>query len=253
MNYIFAGDRQISCEILNFIINKGFRPKALLVSKGANASHVNELIKISGLTSDFIIEGMEFKSDESIKILENLNVDYIFGIHFPYIIPKEILAIPKVGFINLHPAYLPYNKGWHTPSWAILDNTPYGATLHFMSEELDKGDIIFQKKIIIKLNDTADSLYQRVLNLEYEVFTEAFEDLISLKPNRLKQTEIGTEHFKKDLSTIQEINIKDLTEISVFLNKLRALTTNNPNELSYFMDNNKKIGVKIEFIDISDL
>jgi methionyl-tRNA formyltransferase len=70
--------------------------------------------------------------------------------------------------LNLHPV-LPYNKGWNTPSWAILDNTTYGATLHFMTEALDEGDIIHQKKLEIVFADTANTLYQKALELEKEV------------------------------------------------------------------------------------
>ena len=81
-------------------------------------------------------------------MLEQLSLDYIICVHFPYIVPREILSIPKYGVTNLHPAYLPYNLGWHTPSWAILENTPIGATLHYMDECVDTGDIIHQKKWI---------------------------------------------------------------------------------------------------------
>src|SRR5690606_40574828 len=65
---------------------------------------------------EYIFEGNDFKNDENFSKLKELNLDYIIGIHFPYIIPTEVLKIPKTGFLNLHPAYLPYNKGWNTPS-----------------------------------------------------------------------------------------------------------------------------------------
>ena len=92
-------------------------------------------------------------------------------------ISKEVLIIPKIGFLNLHPSFLPYNKGWNTPSWAILDKTPYGATLHFMDQTLDEGDIIHQKRIDVLTVDTANNLYKKILKLEEEVFFEAFDEL----------------------------------------------------------------------------
>lgn len=251
MKYVFAGDRKISCDILNFLMNKGFKPEVLIVSNGKNATHSQELIEISGLSEKDIIFGSDFKKEENINKLIALDVDYIFGIHFPFLIPKNVLDIPKVGFVNLHPAYLPFNKGWHTPSWAILDKTIYGATLHFMSEEIDKGDIIYQKQIEVNLDETANSLYHKVLKLEFEVFKEAFDDLNSLKPKRIKQIETGTEHTKKDLANIQELDLNKKENIGALLDKLRALTTNNPNELAYFINENKKIGVKIDFIELN--
>lgn len=245
MKFAFAGDRKISCSILEFIISKGFKPAALLVSDFNKASHDQDLIRISGLDESLIFRGNEFKTPQAIEFLTRLELDYIFGIHFPYIIPAEVLQIPKIGVVNLHPAYLPFNKGWHTPSWAILEGYPYGATLHFMDEALDEGDIIHQKQIEVLPTDTANSLYQRVLKLEEEVFFEAFDDLSGLNPKRIKQVDKGTSHQKKELKTIQEISILESVNPLDLIQKLRALTTNDPNEAAYFVMDNKKIGVQI--------
>ena len=192
-----------------------------------------------------IFRGNQFKTSEAIQLLASLELDYIIGIHFPYLIPTEILTIPKIGVLNLHPAYLPFNKGWHTPSWAIMEGYPYGATLHFMEEALDEGDIIHQKEIEVLPIDTANSLYQRVLKLEENVFFEAFDSLSSLNPNRKKQLDKGSSHQKKELKAIQEINISENGNALNLINKIRALTTNDVNESAYFMLNDKKIGIQI--------
>lgn len=251
MKYVFAGDRELSCNILKFLIGKGFKPSALLVSDGPSSSHANELIKISGLDSSLVFTGKEkINNDNVLNFLRELELDYIIGIHYPYIIKKELLEIPKVGFLNLHPAFLPYNKGWNTPSWAILDKTEYGATLHFMSEMLDEGDIIHQKKIQVNSFDTANCLYHKVLKLEEEVFVEAFDDILTLKPTRIKQIEKGTSYKKADLQKIREFDLDEKIVVGDFLDKLRALTTNNLNEIAYYNEGDKKIGVKIEFIEL---
>lgn len=246
MKYAFAGDREISVNILSFLLAKGYSPSALIVSDGNKASHAEELIRVSNLDDIYIFKGNEFKELSALRKLKNLNLDYILGIHFPFLIPKAVLEIPKIGVINLHPAYLPYNKGWHTPSWAILNNKePYGATLHFMEEKLDQGDIIHQKAIQIDINDTANTLYERVLRLEEKVFYEAFEGLVSLNPPRKKQLEIGSTHLKKELSNIQEIFLEEKYTARDILNKLRALTTNSKNEAAFFVYEGKKISVQI--------
>jgi len=172
MRYAFAGNRNISCNLLKFIISKGYYPKALLVMDDKQSNHVKKLIELSKLSEANIFFGKSFTQEANIKILKNMQLDYIIGIHFPYIIPNKVLECPKIGFLNLHPAYLPFNKGWHTPSWAILDKTKYGATLHFMSQKLDEGDIIHQKEIQVSIEDTADTLYSKTLKLEEEVLIE---------------------------------------------------------------------------------
>jgi methionyl-tRNA formyltransferase len=252
MKYAFAGDRQISCNILEFLILKGHNPLALFVCDDKNESHSADLIALSNLDMDKVFVGKNFKSETAFHLLNELELDYIIGIHFPYIVPQEILEIPKIGFINLHPAYLPYNKGWHTPSWAIIEGYDFGATLHFMSEKLDEGDIIHQKKIKIELTDTANSLYQKTLLLEEQVFYESFESLTSLNPNKIKQTEVGTSHQKKDLEKIRKIEVNQDVNPLVLIDKIRALTTNNINESAYIEIDGKKIGMQIKLVEINE-
>ncbi|WP_298999903.1 formyltransferase family protein [uncultured Tenacibaculum sp.] len=249
MKYIFAGDRGISVDILNFMISKGYKPLALFVSSDVKQSHANELIKISGLTPNKIFKGKEVNDNKALDIIESLKVDYIIGIHFPYIISKKLLDIPKIGFLNLHPAYLPFNKGWHTPSWAIIEGTFYGATLHFMSEKLDAGDIIYQEKVEVTKGDTANSLYQKVLKKEFEVFEKSFETLLSLNPTRIKQLEQGTSHVKKDLKSIQEIDLNKIYKGEELINLLRGLTTNSIEESAYFVEAGKKYYIQVNIIE----
>ena len=252
MKYIFAGDRGISVNILSFIISKGYRPSALFISSDFRQSHADELVKLSGLTSDKIFKGKEVNNDETIDIINPLEIDYIFGIHFPYIISKRLLEVPQIGFLNLHPAYLPFNKGWHTPSWAIIDGTPYGATLHFMSEKLDAGDIIFQEEVEVLSNDTANTLYKKVLEKEFEVFVKSFNDLVKLKPNRISQLSEGTSHVKKDILNIQGIDLNNNYKGKDLINLLRGLTTNNIQESAYFIENGKKQYIQINIIPEKD-
>lgn len=245
MKYVFAGDRQISVNLLKWMIDKGYSPSALFVSSGKNQSHADDLIQISKLSEDRIFIGKSFSEQSSIETLKSFEADYFIGIHFPFIISNDVLNIPKIGFLNLHPAYLPFNKGWHTPSWAILNGTPYGATLHFMSKELDEGDVIYQKKIKVKPDDTANSLYKRTLVLEEEVFKEAFDDLLTLNPKRKKQNSQGSSHLKGDLIKVQEINLLETYKAEELISIFRSLTTNDINESAYFIKDGKKIRIQI--------
>ena len=246
MKYGFAGDRLISVNLLSFLIDEGYKPSFLIVNETKDSSHREELISLSGLT-DRDIYDIDF-INKNYSILADYDTDYIFGIHFPYIISKPLLSIPKVGFINLHPAYLPYNKGWHTPSWAIFDKTKYGATLHFMSNDLDAGDIIAQREIEVKPNVTANELYQSVLKVEEQLFKDSFTNLLTLKPTRTKQVKEGTSYNKKDLAKVQEIDLNEKIFASDLIDKLRALTTNNIDEAAYFIVDEKKYRVQVNIV-----
>lgn len=246
MKYGFAGNRKISVNILRFLMSKGLKPSFLLISRELiNSEDQNQLISVSGLGFENIYYIDDVNPINIDNPLNNYNVDYIFGIHFPFIIKTPVLESPNIGFLNLHPAYLPYNKGWHTPSWSILDNNKYGATLHFMTEELDGGDIVAQKEVKIEPNYTANQLYQLVLEAEEELFKQVLPQLLTLKIPKEKQCSEGTSHNKRDLFKIQKINLDEKEYPIDIINKIRALTTNSLEEAAYFEINDKKYSVQI--------
>lgn len=252
MKFAYAGNRQISIDILQLLIREGLPPSALIVSEKSQNPDANKLISLSQLDQEHIFTNKDFKSPEAIAHLRSMDLDYIIGIHFPHIVPTEVLNIPKIGFLNLHPSYLPYNKGWNTPSWAILDGTPFGATLHYMSEALDEGDIIHQKRLEIAPDDSANSLYAKVLKLEFEVFKEALPSLLSLNPTRRVQEGQGTSHVKKDLRRVQQIHPDDVATYKEMIDKLRGLTTNDMNEATWFEKDGIRYALQLKITKLDD-
>ena len=249
MRIAFAGDRNISVSVLKFMLSKNVSPLALIVPDEERASHSEQLItSCSFLASKHIMRGSSFKTAEGIAVLRELDLDYIICIHFPYIIPEPVLSIPRYGVINLHPAFLPFNRGWHTPSWSIFEDTPIGATLHFMDEGIDTGDIICQESLSKRPDDTAHSLYKKVNMLELKIFKKCWPEIAtgSYKRKRQDRTE-GTVHEREELfsKSIQEIDLDIPVEPRRFIRKLRALTTNQIEEAAYFKYGNKRYRVQI--------
>ncbi len=246
----FAGDREIAVKVLKHILADGVKPLALLTSSQKKATHADQLIQLSShLTQDYIMQGTTFREEDALEKLKQLKLDYIICIHFPYIIPESVLDIPRIGVVNLHPAYLPYNRGWHTPSWAILQNTPYGATCHFMDAGVDTGDIIHQEQIEISPADTANSLYARVLDMEFEVFKTCWPGLRTETFARTKQPHSSSEaHRKQDLfqDSVQRIDLDKLMPAGDLIRQIRALSTNNIKEAAYFESNGRKYRMQIK-------
>jgi methionyl-tRNA formyltransferase len=244
--FAFAGDRQLSVNCLRFLIDNGERPEALLVSSPARATHADELIALAGLDESRVLVGKGFREPQGIDLLESLDLDYVVGVHFPYIVPDEVLEIPRIGVVNLHPALLPHNRGWHTPSWAILEKTPIGATLHFMDSGVDTGDIVAQSEIDVRPDDTADTLYRRLLDLELELFREAWPLLASGAPPRRPQpATVGTSHDRADLDPVGRLDLEATMPVGDVLRRLRALTTNDIGEAAYFEEGGRRYRVQV--------
>ncbi len=240
-----GGNRQLAVDIYNWLVMKAdIIPDILVLENDKEVWRDNMKI-------NYIGHNLQFLGEYSIKF------DYIIAIHWHSIIPKDILNLPKHGCINLHPAYLPYNRGFHTPSWALYDGTPYGATLHFMDECLDHGDIIAQERIEILPEDTADSLYKRVMALEFELFKRMWPALRDFTYTRTPQPRcLGHEldgHKKKDLEYLQDLYYHFSHPVEEFINHLRALTTNDVREAAYFIENGQKYFVQVKITKESDI
>ena len=76
--------------------------------------------------------------------------------------------------INIHPSLLPKYKGLHTHQRALdAGDAEHGATVHWVTPELDSGEIIVQGSVAIEPGDTAETLQQRVHALEHQLYPAA--------------------------------------------------------------------------------
>ena len=83
--------------------------------------------------------------------------------------------------LNIHPSLLPKYKGLHTHRRAIeAGDTHHGCTVHWVTSELDSGDIVMQDTIKIEADDTETSLSQRLLDKELALYPKALRHACKL-------------------------------------------------------------------------
>jgi phosphoribosylglycinamide formyltransferase-1 len=92
--------------------------------------------------------------------------------------------------INIHPALLPSFPGLHVQQKAIDWGVRYsGATVHFVTAEVDMGPIILQAVVPVLQNDTEDTLSERILEEEHKIYPEAvklyFDGRLEVKGRRV--------------------------------------------------------------------
>lgn len=76
--------------------------------------------------------------------------------------------------LNIHPSLLPKYPGLHPQQQALDDGaTVSGATVHFVNNELDAGPVVLQRMVPVLPGDSADSLAQRILEVEHQLYPEA--------------------------------------------------------------------------------
>lgn len=110
------------------------------------------------------------KDPDSIAQIKQLAPDLILICAYGQIIPKEILAIPQLGTINIHPSLLPRWRGASPIQYAILSgDAETGITLMLTDEQVDHGPIIAQGNIILSGDETFNELYISLQNLAAEL------------------------------------------------------------------------------------
>jgi methionyl-tRNA formyltransferase len=89
--------------------------------------------------------------------------DFLFSFYFRKMIPAHVLTFAKRGALNMHGSLLPAFRGRSPVNWAILKGaTETGASLHYMTEKPDAGDLVDQERVPIGPHDDALTVARRV-------------------------------------------------------------------------------------------
>jgi len=162
---------------------------------------------------------------DQLSLVEEVAPDYIISCGYRYIIPEETLDIPSEGAINLHPSYLPYNRGAHPNVWSIIDGTPAGVTLHYMDPEVDSGDIIAQQEVKYSFEDTGKDLYERLEEAQVKLFKQVWPEIMRGDVTSTEQdVDSGTYHRSSEFDELCVLNPDEKVQTKNLLNRLRALT-----------------------------
>jgi methionyl-tRNA formyltransferase len=106
------------------------------------------------------------KDWEVIDYFRNISPDLVVVSAFGQILSREILEIPKMGCINVHPSLLPKFRGAAPMNWTIIrGEVKTGVTIMLMDEGLDTGDILTQEGTMIGPKETFGALHDRLANI----------------------------------------------------------------------------------------
>lgn len=99
---------------------------------------------------------------------------------FMRLLSAEFTEVWRDRLINIHPSLLPAFPGLHTHARALESGARiHGATVHFVRAQMDSGPIIAQGAVPVLLDDTADTLAERVLRVEHRLFPLALRLIAS--------------------------------------------------------------------------
>ncbi|ARN72971.1 phosphoribosylglycinamide formyltransferase [Oceanicoccus sagamiensis] len=141
------------------------RPKAFGLERAANAGIATEAIDHT------LFESREAFDAELMQRIDHYAPDLVILAGFMRILTPGFVQNYHGRLLNIHPSLLPKYPGLHTHQRAIDAGDPQaGATVHFVTEELDGGPAIVQAAVPIEAGDNADLLAKRVLTQEHIIY-----------------------------------------------------------------------------------
>ena len=127
--------------------------------------------------------GPRERDDKLLEVLNELNPDLIVLAGYMKILPESIVGRFPRKIINIHPSLIPqfcgegfYGMRVHR---AVLEagETTSGATVHYVDEGVDTGEVLLQEQVPVLKGDTPESLAARVLETEHRILPEVINRL----------------------------------------------------------------------------
>ena len=162
---IFIGTSQFAVPTLEKLIKENYQIVLVITAPDKPVGRQQEItpppIKEKALKYKLPTLQPEKIAEISSKI-SDLSPDLIVVTAYGQIIPKNILDIPRLGCLNLHPSLLPKHRGPSPIQTAILNNDKTtGLTIILMDEKMDHGPIISQEEIDLAINETHQTLEKK--------------------------------------------------------------------------------------------
>jgi phosphoribosylglycinamide formyltransferase 1 len=178
---VFASGRGSNFIAILDAVKSGFIPAriSLLISNNSDAGAMVTAQK-NGIPTRHLslkmFQSQKEYSEAMLKILSDYKTDLIALAGYMKKIPAEVIRNYKNRIVNIHPALLPSfgGKGMygHFVHEAVISSGAgkTGASVHFVDEEYDRGPVILQKSIDVSAGDTPDSIAEKVLKIEHEIY-----------------------------------------------------------------------------------
>lgn len=169
-------------KIIEYFENQYVVKVSLIVCNVPTAG-VLEIAKEKGIPT-LLINKTEFAASGYVESLRNSDIDFIVLAGFLWKVPEVLVKSYPKAIINIHPALLPnyggkgmYGSRVHEAVIAAGESKS-GITIHWVDENYDEGDIIFQAECTIAAGDTPEILAQKIHALEHQHFAPVIEKLL---------------------------------------------------------------------------
>lgn len=184
MKLVFCGTPEFAVPSLQAVVDAGHEVALVLTQPDRPAGRKMELqvppVKVLALSLGISVEQPEKLKHNTIlrKGLETIQPDAIIVVAYGRIIPDWMLAVPRLGNINVHGSILPKYRGAAPIQWAVANGeTETGVTTMRLDAGLDTGDTLLFRSLTIGPDTTSSQLYPQLANIGAELLVETLAGL----------------------------------------------------------------------------
>lgn len=188
------------------------------------------------------MDAIDVKNEHVISTIIK-SYDLVISAHCKQIFPKAL--VENIRCVNIHPGLNPHNRGWYPQVFSIINKLPIGCTIHEMNENIDHGNIIYQKQVLILDSDTSLDVYNKVQVAEKELLKENLNNIISNNYTSKPMSSSGNYNGIAEFKQLCELKLSNKGTLSEHIDMLRALT-HGTHRNAYFIDaSGEKVYVQI--------
>lgn len=241
MKITFFGSDSFSLPFLEFLYNKNYHIVCVITTKDKVSGRGLKLVETptKSFAKDKNIPFIEVnKMKDSLEDIKKFSTDIGLVVSFGKIIPEAIINLFPKGIINLHPSLLPKYKGPNPIRWQILNGEKEsGITIIKLTNEVDSGPILLQKKLDIEKKDNYTILSKKLTILGKECLQESLELIKKGKDVWFNQEGKSTyaPKFKENFEKL------DFNESGDYLKRKILCLSYEPGGYGFFRDKRVKI------------
>ncbi len=243
LKIIFMGTPFFAVPILESILNSEHQVLAVY-TQNPKKSNRGQKLNISPIHQFSKINNIQVRSpitldQEETKFIKNMTPDVVVVVAYGKIIPKEILEIKNIKFINIHASLLPKWRGAAPIQRSLIEmDKETGISIMKIVQKLDAGPFLIQERIKIEKNDNYNSLSNKLANLGSKLILQSLNLIEKNNYNLTEQNEDLATYAKKIEK--HESEIKWNTPAKKIIAKINGLS---PFPGAWFIHKNNRIKI----------
>jgi UDP-4-amino-4-deoxy-L-arabinose formyltransferase / UDP-glucuronic acid dehydrogenase (UDP-4-keto-hexauronic acid decarboxylating) len=198
MRAVVLAYHEVGCEGLKALLRHGFEVAAVITHRDDPNENIwfGSVAELAARNDIPVYAPEDINHPLWIERIRDLAPDVIFSFYYRRLVCQEILDLPPAGSMNLHGSSLPKYRGRCPVNWVLVNGErETGVTLHHMTKKPDAGDIVAQASVPIDDDDTAQTLFGKLVAASVGLLDETLPLILDGSAKRTPQDHAAATYF----------------------------------------------------------